>query len=122
MPTMETGDVLAHETMGDVVEVGKYNKKLKVGDCVVVPFTSPAESASSARMAFIPIASDPIRMRRTHVLRQAIHAVAISARLDLRCLWRYAGQYSDGQRDQSEPHVNGVDAGPALHAEVDGAD
>src|SRR5712671_52656 len=39
MPTMERGDVLGHETMGEVVEVGKDNRKLKVGDRVVVPFT-----------------------------------------------------------------------------------
>ena len=39
MPTMEKGDVLGHETMGEVVEVGSENKKLKVGDRVVVPFT-----------------------------------------------------------------------------------
>ena len=30
-PTMENGDVLGHETMGEVVEVGKHNTKLKVG-------------------------------------------------------------------------------------------
>ena len=28
-----------HETMGEVVEVGSANKKLKVGDRIVVPFT-----------------------------------------------------------------------------------
>ena len=39
MPTMESGDILGHETMGEVVEVGSENKKLKVGDRVVVPFT-----------------------------------------------------------------------------------
>jgi threonine dehydrogenase-like Zn-dependent dehydrogenase len=39
MPSMEKGDVLGHETMGEVVEVGKDNAKLKVGDRVVVPFT-----------------------------------------------------------------------------------
>ncbi len=39
MPSMEHGDVLGHETMGEVVEVGAENKKLKVGDRVVVPFT-----------------------------------------------------------------------------------
>ncbi len=38
MPTMESGDILGHETMGEVVEVGKENTKLKVGDRVVVPF------------------------------------------------------------------------------------
>lgn len=36
---MKSGDVLGHETMGEVVEVGKDNRKLKVGDRVVVPFT-----------------------------------------------------------------------------------
>src|SRR3982750_4638348 len=39
MPGMERGDVLGHETMGEVVEVGAENKALKVGDRVVVPFT-----------------------------------------------------------------------------------
>jgi threonine dehydrogenase-like Zn-dependent dehydrogenase len=39
VPTMEKGNVLGHETMGEVVEVGKDNTKLKVGDRVVVPFT-----------------------------------------------------------------------------------
>jgi threonine dehydrogenase-like Zn-dependent dehydrogenase len=38
MPTMKSGDVLGHETMGEVVEVGSENTKLKVGDRVVVPF------------------------------------------------------------------------------------
>jgi len=39
IPTMETGDILGHETMGEVVEVGRETKTLKVGDRVVVPFT-----------------------------------------------------------------------------------
>ena len=39
IPTMERGDIVGHECMGEVVEVGKDNKKLKVGDRVVVPFT-----------------------------------------------------------------------------------
>ncbi|MEO8877873.1 MAG: zinc-dependent alcohol dehydrogenase, partial [Polyangiaceae bacterium] len=39
MPTMESGDVLGHESMGIVVEVGADVKKLKKGDRVVVPFT-----------------------------------------------------------------------------------
>ena len=38
VPTMERGDVLGHEFMGEVVEVGRGVKKLKVGDRVVVPF------------------------------------------------------------------------------------
>jgi threonine dehydrogenase-like Zn-dependent dehydrogenase len=39
VPGMQTGDIMGHEFMGEVVEVGKDNKKLKVGDRVVVPFT-----------------------------------------------------------------------------------
>ena len=39
MPTMEHGDVLGHETMGEVLEVGKGVGNLKVGDRIVVPFT-----------------------------------------------------------------------------------
>jgi threonine dehydrogenase-like Zn-dependent dehydrogenase len=38
IPAMEKGDILGHEFMGEVVEVGADNKKLKVGDRVVVPF------------------------------------------------------------------------------------
>src|SRR5215216_5797741 len=39
MPGMQSGDIMGHEFMGEVVEVGAENKKLKVGDRVVVPFT-----------------------------------------------------------------------------------
>lgn len=39
MPTMEKGDVLGHEPMGEVTEVGSAVSKFKVGDRVVVPFT-----------------------------------------------------------------------------------
>lgn len=38
VPTMEKGDILGHEFMGEVVEVGPEVKNLKVGDRVVVPF------------------------------------------------------------------------------------
>ena len=39
IPKMQSGDVLGHETMGEVVEVGSGVSNLKVGDRVVVPFT-----------------------------------------------------------------------------------
>jgi threonine dehydrogenase-like Zn-dependent dehydrogenase len=39
MPGMKRGDIMGHEFMGEVVEVGPANKALKVGDRVVVPFT-----------------------------------------------------------------------------------
>src|SRR6478672_11606746 len=38
IPFLEPGDVLGHEFMGEVMEVGRNVKKLKVGDRVVVPF------------------------------------------------------------------------------------
>ena len=38
MPTMKKGDVLGHEFMGEVVEVGSGVTKHKVGDRIVVPF------------------------------------------------------------------------------------
>ena len=38
MPTLEKGDILGHEFMGEVVEVGPDVRTLGVGDRVVVPF------------------------------------------------------------------------------------
>ncbi|HEV2802723.1 MAG TPA: zinc-dependent alcohol dehydrogenase [Pyrinomonadaceae bacterium] len=38
MPTLEKGDTLGHEFMGEVVELGRDVKNLKIGDRVVVPF------------------------------------------------------------------------------------
>ena len=38
MPTMEAGDIIGHEPMGIVVEVGAEVKKFRKGDRVVVPF------------------------------------------------------------------------------------
>ena len=39
VPAMESGDILGHEFMGEVVEVGPAVKNLRAGDRVVVPFT-----------------------------------------------------------------------------------
>src|SRR5499426_4474066 len=39
IPTMEAGDVLGHEFMGEVVEVGPAVTNLKVGERVIVPFS-----------------------------------------------------------------------------------
>lgn len=39
IPTMQKGDIMGHEFMGEVVELGSAVKNVKVGDRVVVPFT-----------------------------------------------------------------------------------
>ena len=39
IPTMQAGDILGHEFMGEVVAIGREVTNLKVGDRVVVPFT-----------------------------------------------------------------------------------
>ncbi|TKW61370.1 MAG: glutathione-dependent formaldehyde dehydrogenase [Blastochloris viridis] len=39
VPSMKSGDVLGHETMGEVVAAGKAVRNLKEGDRVVIPFT-----------------------------------------------------------------------------------
>src|SRR5262245_56990676 len=38
MPAMESGDILGHEPMGEIVEKGKNVTRLNIGDRVVVPF------------------------------------------------------------------------------------
>lgn len=39
MPSMQKGDIMGHEFMGEIVEVGTAVGRVKVGDRVVVPFT-----------------------------------------------------------------------------------
>lgn len=38
IPSMQKGDIVGHETMGEVIEIGPEVKKIKVGDKVVIPF------------------------------------------------------------------------------------
>lgn len=48
-PTMEPGDILGHEFMGEVVEVGPGVRNLKVGDRVVVPFPIACGNCASCQ-------------------------------------------------------------------------
>jgi threonine dehydrogenase-like Zn-dependent dehydrogenase len=50
VPKMKSGDVLGHECMGEVVEVGRDNKRLKVGDRVVIPFCLACGECRMCRM------------------------------------------------------------------------
>jgi len=50
MPTMQRGDILGHEFMGEVVELGKGVTNLKVGDRVVVPFCIACGNCESCEM------------------------------------------------------------------------
>ena len=49
VPTMESGDILGHEFMGEVVETGKSVKKLQKGDRVVVAFPIACGTCFSCR-------------------------------------------------------------------------
>jgi threonine dehydrogenase-like Zn-dependent dehydrogenase len=49
IPTMQKGDVLGHEFMGEVVAVGRAVRKLAVGDRVVVPFAIACGGCGSCR-------------------------------------------------------------------------
>jgi len=52
MPTMESGDILGHEFMGEVVEVGAEVKKLKKGQRIVVPFNMACGSCFFCNKGF----------------------------------------------------------------------
>lgn len=49
VPSMEKGDVLGHEFMGEVVEVGSAVRTLKVCDRVVVPFPIACGTCNACR-------------------------------------------------------------------------
>ena len=50
VPTMQKGDVLGHEFMGEVVEIGNRVERLAVGDRVVVPFPISCGVCSQCQM------------------------------------------------------------------------
>jgi threonine dehydrogenase-like Zn-dependent dehydrogenase len=55
VPTMKSGDVLGHEFMGEVMEVGREVKNLKVGDRVVVPFPIACGACAMCRKSLFSL-------------------------------------------------------------------
>ena len=55
LPAMERGDILGHEPMGEVVEVGSEVKKLKRGDRVVIPFAIACGSCFFCRKSLFSL-------------------------------------------------------------------
>src|SRR6185503_12894463 len=55
IPTMKRGDVLGHEFMGEVMEVGREVKNLKVGDRVVVPFPIACGACAMCRKSLFSL-------------------------------------------------------------------
>ncbi|MFM0034900.1 glutathione-dependent formaldehyde dehydrogenase [Paraburkholderia strydomiana] len=55
MPSMKSGDILGHEFMGEVMEVGAGNGRLKVGDRVVVPFTIACGECDQCRRGYFSV-------------------------------------------------------------------
>src|SRR4051812_7213022 len=55
MPGMHDGDIIGHEFMGEVVDVGKDNKKLKPGDRFVVPFTICCGECEQCRRGYFSV-------------------------------------------------------------------
>jgi threonine dehydrogenase-like Zn-dependent dehydrogenase len=52
---MKSGDILGHEFMGQVMEVGADNRRLKVGDRVVVPFTIACGECDQCRRGYFSV-------------------------------------------------------------------
>ncbi len=55
VPTMKKGDILGHEFMGEVVEVGRGVTNLGVGDRVMVPFTISCGSCWSCSQGLFSV-------------------------------------------------------------------
>jgi len=64
VPGMLNGDIMGHEFMGEVVEVGPGNKKLKAGDRVVVPFTITCGECEQCRRGNFSVCERSNRNRK----------------------------------------------------------
>ncbi len=55
IPTMEEGDILGHEFMGEVLEIGRNVDNLRVGDRVVVPFPISCGACASCEAGLFAV-------------------------------------------------------------------
>jgi threonine dehydrogenase-like Zn-dependent dehydrogenase len=93
VPEMKSGDVLGHECMGEVVEVGRDNKRLKVGDRVVIPFCL---ACGECRMCKMELYSCCERSNRNGKEQAKALGYAVSGALGYSHL---TGGYSGGQAE-----------------------
>jgi D-arabinose 1-dehydrogenase-like Zn-dependent alcohol dehydrogenase len=78
IPTMEKGDILGHEFMGEVVEIGPEVKKLNVGDRVVVAFPIACGSCFFCKPSCIRSAKTRTQTRPSRKSCGVIHRAASS--------------------------------------------
>jgi threonine dehydrogenase-like Zn-dependent dehydrogenase len=80
-PTMESGDILGHENMGEVIELGSEVTNLKIGDRVVVPFTISCGQCWFCQKGLFSCCEWPARKSRATSGRSS--AFSPSARISL---------------------------------------
>jgi threonine dehydrogenase-like Zn-dependent dehydrogenase len=93
MMGMKSGDIIGHEFMGEVVEVGSGNRKLKVGDRVVVPFTIACGECSQCRSGNYSVC------QRTNRNKEMADKVFGHATAGLFGYTHLTGGYSGGQAE-----------------------
>ena len=93
MPGMKKGDVMGHEFMGEVVEIGSAIRKLKAGDRVVVPFTITCGECEQCRRGYFSACE------RTNRNKQLADAVFGHATAGLFGYTHLTGGYAGGQAE-----------------------
>src|SRR6185437_8774007 len=68
-PTMEKGDILGHENMGEVIELGSEVTNLKIGDRVVVPSPSAKPDGSLQTLEDAPEMYKKFRDKKDGVIK-----------------------------------------------------